>query len=275
MDRVGSFEQYRDAVAGARAKGYALSNCFFLPAAAQRKILEGTLFFHALDEGLLLLDDRGGFYRCYYYLPPEGGPRGVTLDKPAVIELPFNGALNEGQRLQVRKIEGMGFRLGRESGMMTAAPAQLADARPLASAASACQPACRADAAQILALLNRCFNPLYAFLPSESELCASMDAGRVWAARRGETVDAVLISDYQKQTASILQVAVEASRRGKGLGKALVQTYHDRYRGEAARFQHWVDLHNEPAVRLYRELGYAFSIRKANEYILTQEERQP
>ena len=47
-----------------------------------------------------------------------------------------------------------------------------------------------------------------------------------------------------------------------------MRTYHSLYVGRAASFRHWVDINNVPAVNMYLGLGYTFSLRRANEYIM-------
>ena len=56
MDKIRSYEQYREQLARARASGYRSSNCFFLPEAVREKIAAGSLFFLSVENGLLLLD---------------------------------------------------------------------------------------------------------------------------------------------------------------------------------------------------------------------------
>lgn len=272
MDKVRSLEHYKEILSGAKENGCRLSNCFYLPDAVRRKTAEGTLLFQPIEHGLLLLEDQVDFYRCCYFLSEHEQPGHVTLDKDAVIEFPFNGTMNEKQRLQVQKIESMGFRLGRESGMMCSAPDQLA-VFCAGEADNICRTAGPEDAAQILALINLYFDPLYAFLPTEEELLGFISEGRALVIRDGDGIAAALISSFEKRIASIRQVAVASAHRGKGLGKAIVQAYHSKYMGEAASFQHWVDLNNTPAVNMYLSFGYSFGLRKANEYILKEKQQ--
>lgn len=266
MNKVLTHEQYKETIAQAKLDGYSLSNNFFLPAAIREKIAEASLSFHSIENGLLLLDDCGDFYRCYYYLSRQASPGMPRLDKPAVIELPFNGNLNDNQLLQISRIETMGFRLGRESAMMS----RPADDSACCSGGNygICAYAMAQDAPQILHLLYLCFDPLYAFLPTLEQLLCSIAEGRVIVIRCGDKIAAALVSSFEKGIASIRQVAVNPEFRGKGYGKEILCAYHKKYLGEAASFQHWVDINNTPAVNMYQSAGYGFSHRKANEYIL-------
>ncbi len=265
MWKIESLAQYNQLIDRAEQQGFSLTNCFFLPAAVQKKVEDGTLYGLEVDSGLLLLDDNGGFYRCYYYLSPKGKPDRLTLDKNAVIEFPFNGEMGERQRQQVSLIDRMGFRLGRESGMMSAAPTALIGH---GQAQERCSGAQSRDAEGIMALLTGCFNPMYAFLPDRKALSDAIDQGRVLVVREGDRVAAALVSGFEKRIATVNQVAVDPDYRRRGYAGALMHTYHSLYVGRAASFRHWVDINNVPAVNMYLGLGYTFSLRRANEYIM-------
>ena len=269
MIRLESYEQYKQAVAAARAGGLRSSNCFFLPAAVKEKIEAGKLSLLEADRALFLLKDGGGFYRCCYWLPEGETPAPLKLDRQAVIEFPYSGELNERQLVQVGQIRALGFRLGRESALMTAAADGIRD-RPVKSGLAVSE-AVPSDRDRVTELLNGCFDPRYAFLPGPEELEADILAGRVQTLRQDGRIAAVLVSGWEKQTATLRLLAVDPACRRMGLGAALADAYHRKYRGQANAYQHWVDIRNEPAVALYRSFGYTFSLRRANEYIFYQE----
>ena len=62
MWKIESLEQYNQLIDRAEQQGFALTNCFFLPAAVQKKVEDGTLYGLEFGSGLLLLDDNGGFF---------------------------------------------------------------------------------------------------------------------------------------------------------------------------------------------------------------------
>ena len=220
MTRLESYEQYKQAVTGAKARGLRSSNCFFLPAAVKEKIEAGTLHLLETDRALFLLEDGGGFYRCYFYLPEGEVPEPLSLDRQAVIEFPFSGEPNERQLAQIGQIRALGFRLGRESGLMTAAADRITD-RPVRNGLSP-EEALPADRDRVAALLRECFDPRYAFLPGTEELEADILAGRVQVLRQDGQAAAVLVSGCEKQTAVLRLLAVDPARRRMGLGAALV-----------------------------------------------------
>lgn len=272
MDEIASSADYGRLLAEAKARRWRFSNCYLLPDAARAKIAAGVLSVLRLDRGAAILEDAGEFYRFLYFLPEEGDPAPLALDKPAVAEFPFAGALRERQRREIAKLAAMGFRPGRESGMMEALPEELAEpAAPegIASAAEA------DDADAVAALLREGFNPLFAFLPRAAELDAAVRDGRVFVVRERGRVCGALFSSFEKRVASIRQVVVSPAERGRGLGRALAAAYHRRYRGLAARFRHWVDLDNAPAIAMYRAFRYRFALRRANEYVLAPKKGNP
>lgn len=263
--KLSSLEQYKALTAEARNAGCQLSNCFFLAPEIQKKIDSGTFYCHPLEKGLLLLEDCGSFYRCYYYLG-ECAPAPVELEKDAVIELPFTSALNEKQAKQIRMIEQMGFRLGRESSLMRVSADAIRTELP---ENDRCAFSEQSDADEILRLIYSTFNPLYSFLPTAEELAQAIEEKRVFVVRDQRRAVGVLVSSLSKKIATLHLLAVNPEYRGKGLGRLLCDFYHKHYRADAAAFQHWVDLKNEPAIHMYEKFGYEFTSRKANEYIYT------
>ena len=273
MNKISSFQQYKDIIATAKQNGYNLSNCFFLPPEINQKIEKGTLLFKHIQNGLLLFDDLIDFYRCYYFLSASSDYKKISLDKNAVIEFPFNNALNEKQLLQIKKIETMGFSLGRKSSVMYSAPNRI-NVYNNDQSNKICCTADEQDLFQVYDLMKLCFNPLFSFLPTLQELSNVIKEGKVLVIRDDGKIAAALISGFAKKIATIHLVAVNPVYRGKNFGKAIVQAYHNKYKEEAGLFQQWVDLKNMPAINMYQYFGYKFGLRKANEYIYIVKENQ-
>ena len=267
MEALQTYEVWREEQAQARANGWKYSNCFLLPAEMRRKMEAGVLSVHRVNNGLFLLEDAGSFYRCYYYISTTERPGALCLDREAVAEFPFAGALNPDQRIQIERLTALGFVLGRESGLMSCEAEHVISRRDLDL--SEVRAAHAADAPEIAALLERSFDPRFAFLPTAEELAQAAEDEKVLAVFRDGRLAAALVSGFEKTVATVRQVAVDTPFRGMGLGKCLLEAYHRRYAAQATAFRHWVDLHNAPALAMYRGFGYGFSLRRANEYILT------
>ena len=89
-----TYENWKQSVAEAKSRGWKLTNCYFLPKALQLKIDAGVLSLRWIENGLILLEDAGSFYRCYYYLSPDDRPGRLELDRDGVVEFPFTGEMN-------------------------------------------------------------------------------------------------------------------------------------------------------------------------------------
>ena len=259
-----TYEVLKAAQTVARAQGWKLSNCFLLPAELRRRIDAGLLSLQQTENGLFLMENAGSFDRCYYYLPPTGPVGPLHADRELVVEFPFTGEPNPNQQLQIARLLELGFELARESGLMSCSPDALIPHKlPEAQIHSATEE----EIPEILDLLYQAFDPRFAFLPTAEELRTAVVENRLFAASREGHVAAALHAGFEKTVAIVHHVAVDESFRGCGLGKCLLDYYHRRFAGQATAYQHWVDLHNVPALAMYKSFGYGFSLRKANEYI--------
>ena len=223
MQRIDSWQQYLDLKAEAKARGLTLSNLYFLPGQARQKIDAGRLYCRRdlAGAGWLLLDENGGFYRCYYQLAPQTPCAPVQLDRDAVIELPFRAGSGPAQQPELEQIARMGFALGRESARMERPAAGLPDSPPDPPGVTV-GPAQPDWQAEIAALLDASFDRLYSFLPDGAELAGRIAAGQVLAAvgQDGRLLG-VLNSSCGHNTACIDQLAVWPDARGRRPGAQL------------------------------------------------------
>ena len=267
MNKIENLEKYKAIEAEAKEKGYRLSNCFFLPDTLKAKLDAGVLYSEHISDGIIIFEDNGSFYRCYYYFSDQAPEQSLNVDKDCVIEFPFNTEPNAKQLSQIDIISRLGFTLGRRSGLMKLEKEGLIPYEAQASA-PCIETAALSDADEILALLNKSFNPLYAFLPDKAELSEIINNENAFVVHMDGRVAGALVSGMEKNAATIMQLAVYPEYRGRGIAKRLLQGYHNRYKDSTSHFKHWVDLDNTGAIKLYRSFGYDFTFRKANEYIL-------
>ena len=70
MDKISSFEQYKQILSEAQSRRWRFSNCYFLPAVAREKIGAGVLSVLRLDGGLVVLEDAGDLFLhfCFFWL---------------------------------------------------------------------------------------------------------------------------------------------------------------------------------------------------------------
>ncbi len=261
-----SYEKWRQAQAIVRSNGWKYSNCFLLPAELQRKIEARVLSLQWIENGLLLLEDAGSFYRCYYFFSPTEHLGRFSSDREIVVEFPFTKMPNSAQTFQQEQLTKLGFVLERESSLMHCTSEHLVP-HELPKSVKV-RTATEDDILEVLTLFVQTFDPRFAFLPTAKELQFAVTDNRVLVITQNERIVAALYARFEKTIASIRHVAVQENYRGIGLGKSILEAYHRKFSKHASAFQHWVDLHNEPAVAMYKSFGYEFSLRKANEYTL-------
>ena len=264
MNKFLDFEEYKLWVKDAKSIAGVVTNCFLMPGKVKEFIEKGCLYGMEISNGRLLLEKAEGFYRCYYFLSPELPVTKISIDAPVVVEFVYNEVLTEAQTKQIELLTEMGFALGRESSRMTLV---VADIEP-AEVSPEVRTAIAEDMVEIRKLFNAHFNPLYSFIPDDSEWEKALSEGTVFCVYEGDILQGALFSDINKNVAELRLLCVNPDSRGNGIGKMLVSFFHQRYRENVAQFAHWVDVNNTGAVKLYGKAGYIFDRRKANEYIL-------
>ena len=263
MERVKSFEQYREIVREGRNLPNSYSNCYFLPAVARDKIERGVLYVMRIQGGILLFEREASFFRCCYFLSLGQPFELLHLPMPAVAEFVFQENMTEAQDAQAHCLQQMGFRLGRESGRM-----YLDAGRVFAEETGPAETAVEADIDGVFAIIEENFDPLYAYIPGRDDLLAAIREKRVFVIRKNGVPAAVLHAETQKGLASIRHLAVSKNCRTLGCGRRLVSMYHGAFQNEVRGFFHWVDKANTAAIRLYTKFGYSFDGRYAYEYII-------
>lgn len=264
MERIETFEQYRQLVAGAKKLPHVCSNCYLLPGAIREMTGAGALYAEQTASGLLLLEREPTFFRCYYYLTPDIPGERLRLPLPVVAELVFNRELTAAQRTQAACLEQMGFSLGRESGRMHLADAAAAADGP----AEGVERAVEADLDPVREMILGAFDPLYSYISTREEMLENIRDGGVFVIREGGAIAAVLYAELTEASATIRQVVVDGALRRRGYGQRLVCFYHRSYKDRVRSFVHWVDMANDKAIGLYQKFGYSFDGRYANEYII-------
>lgn len=180
----------------------------------------------------------------------------------------YNETLFEKNIIQIEILKKMGFVLGRESSRMILPvtddiTAEISSDIRIANAEDI--PACKE-----LFLQN--FNPLFAFIPNDEEWESAIDQGGVFCIYDGDNLCGALFSQCNKSLAELRLLCVNPLYRRRGIAAKLVSAYHFTWKDQARQFAHWVDIKNENAISLYRQFGYDFDRRKANEYILNNKE---
>lgn len=111
------------------------------------------------------------------------------------------------------------------------------------------------EAEQILALMQRVFDPYTSALPTLEILRQDLREGRILAAREGERLLGFLRFERIKGSSFLWQIAVTEEGQGRGIGRGLVRDWLFQEK-DAAKFQLWVREDNPPALKMYAALGF-------------------
>ena len=238
MEIVREFETLSSAVTACLRAG-AETNCTLQAADFRREIAAGTLLSHQWAGGLLLLRQRPGHVIVNFYRTGPA-PLHVSLPGPAVVELP----LRPGAEADTDWWEALGFRpLLR----------RLRLARPALRPGQACPMTLELPsitAAEALALLESCFDPLTGCLPALEELEEDLRQNGLL------TEGGVGVLRFENgRTVKIRHLAVAAEVRGRGIARTLVGRFNERTGDRRALV--WTGEENWPARRVYEGAGFA------------------
>jgi ribosomal-protein-alanine N-acetyltransferase len=123
----------------------------------------------------------------------------------------------------------------------------------------------RRDVPALLEIEQTSFSTPWTWGELEEELDKS--AARVWVAVEGEGVVGFAIQWFIAGEAQLANIAVRADRRGRGLGKKLMERLLEDARVKGmAKMTLEVRVGNTPALALYRSLGFVETSRRPKFY---------
>ena len=262
-----SYEEYKNQTQDVKS---IYSNCYLMPQQIKQLITERRLELLQKDDNLFLLVEESGFYRMYYRISQDKKITKLELDKPIVIEYPYQGELSDKKKLELEIIAKLGFTLGRNSARMRmkAENVSMLECEKTINSNYQIFKAKKEDVENIEKLLWSTFDPLFAFLPTTDEIERKINEGYIFVIYRNLSIIGVLNMDIEKNTAWLRQLAVERNFRGKGIGKLLLTYYLKNFKTQVQEFMHWVDEDNKVAITMYEKEGFKLDGRKAREYIL-------
>jgi GNAT superfamily N-acetyltransferase len=157
---------------------------------------------------------------------------------------------------QVDALQKLGFkphskllRLSRAAQSGAAAPAASVPKNFLLTAADEC------DSAEILKLIETCFNPYADQLPALYEMQDAIADRQILAIKHDGKVAAALFFETQGLTSALRYWVVAEPYRSQKLGSALMQRYF-KTQDSVVRFILWVSATNTDALAKYEHFGY-------------------
>lgn len=222
-----------------------VTNNFLTPSDYRSEIAEGELFYEASDNALSLYTARDGFYILYFYAAPD-------CDLP---KLPSETTVCE--------VSGKSEDIAKNHGFTKLFDRIKLEASFLPSSSDGTTAACADDAESVYSLLNECFDPTSAYLPTLTQLRAEAEEGLLKLYRRGEEILGVLRYGISGKCALIKHLCVAKNASGQGIAKRLCLSLMS----EHEKCSVWTSAENMPAVSLYKKLGFSETGKSSTVYI--------
>ena len=251
--KIETFEQYSQLVDFYSRKGRITND--YLQNEAADLIIHNSLYTICGEDNAVLLVQKAGFQRLYYYIN--------NLEEP--IELPQNEYVTEilfrgenAPEADVKWLEGLGFKKNLTRDQYFGKYASLT--QPVLISGLKTEVATEeADAVWAINLFNSTFDKWSGnFIPQEAALMliqehALLIARDISGARLG-----ALHMELKAGAMWLNHVAVVKEARGMGVGLGLVEQYIEQghINGDNSRYMLWVQRQNVPAVNLYKKKGF-------------------
>ncbi len=243
MKKPESYEEVSSLIASQLKPGV-VTNAAVSRQDLERELKQGSLRMMPFDGGLLLTRQRDTFQRLWFYLQKDACLPDWPQALPTVMEIPMR---SRDLRLAeaARQFQQLGFIscFTRQRVTRKAAPVTFSSTHPVRSAEIQ-------DLEQVNTILQTCFQPLTACLPTKEELAQDiMDNHVLLIPHVG-----VLRLIPGKASVEVRQLAVLPQSRGTGAARALMQEHLQRWGHMTNRL--WVRTDFEAALHLYNTLGF-------------------
>ena len=225
---------------------------------------EGFLQVFALEKGIALSEDRGGFYRLHLWLASDSIEAELACLKQV---LPKGRYVSEwayrpqdlGMQTAIKALEAAGFRellLRRRMELSKEALQNKNESPVMHSGSIVIRRAEPSDCSAVLALFRSAYDPLTGCLPKEKELLSGIESGLVLLAEKQGSLAAALHLEKSKSLLEIRHIAADKAFQRQGLGEALLDEAFAREDFQSCRL--WTSPENLPACSLYRKKGFSW-----------------
>ena len=252
--KIETFQQYKQLVERYNRKGRITND--YLQNEAADLIIHDSLFVVFGEDNAVLLVQKSGFQRLYYYIN--------NLNE--IIELPKNEYVTEilfrgenAPETEVKWLESIGFRKNLIRDQYFAKYASLT--QPVLITSLKTDIATEAeDVVWAINLFNSTFDKWSGdFIPQEAVPLLIQEKAILIARDLNDSRIGALHLEQKGGAMWLNHVAVIKEARGKGVGLGLVEHYLEQghVNGDNSRYMLWVQRQNEPAVNLYKKKGFA------------------
>ena len=259
MKKVDSFIRYKDIVDKYCKKGVFSNN--YIHNEAADLIIHDALFVDQYASNVFFYVKKDVGKRLYYYINDLKEDADFNTYDDLVIEILFRNNLSpsgeidyflaRGFRVNVVRDQYSGVYKNLERAVGHSPEIKIEVAQSVYDVEKACL------------LFNSSFDALSGdYIPENKDVYEYLKAYQhILIAYNSEDMQflGALHQDCHNSVNIISHIAVEPSARGKGVGKALLDTFIERnHKSEDTRYMLWVQQQNEAAVKMYRNKGFQF-----------------
>ena len=251
---IDTFEQYSQLVERYNHKGR-ITNDYFQNEAADL-IIHNRLFAVCGQDNALLMVQKDGFFRLYYYINNIDELLPLP-ESELVTEILFRG--ENAPEAEVQWLERMGFQKNLVRDQYFAKYASLTPSMPI-SGLMIDVATTEEDALWAIKLFNASFDKWSGDYIPENMARLLMQENAILMAKdhEGNRLGALQLETIKGVT-WLNHVAVVDEARGKGVGLGLVEAYIEHgHVDDNSRYMLWVQRQNEPAVGLYQKKGFTY-----------------
>lgn len=256
MRTVSDYNEYLSIVEKYNKKG-----CFsndYIQNEAEKLILVNKLYVEEYTDNLFLFVDKGIGKRVYYYINNLTEQANFSQYKDLVVEILFRGEVPE---VLVNYFSHCGFRVNLIRDQYAAMYKDIFSNISLIPGVKINVASSMENVIEACSLFNKSFDHLSGDFISEDEYESLLNENSIIIALDANT-NQFLGALHVKMEGKVVvlgHVAVVENARGRGVGKALVDTFVEwNKETDKTRYQLWVQRQNRAAVNMYLNKGFKY-----------------
>ena len=250
--KIETYEQYIQSIERYNRKGRFTND--YLQKEAVELIIHDRLFIISGQDNALLLVQKDGFYRVYYYINNIEEVLELPEDE-LVTEILFRG--ENAPEVEVQWLERMGFRKNLVRDQYFAKYSLLT--QPFLTNGLKIEIAItEGDVLWAIRLFNASFDKWSGdFIPEEAARLLMQENAILIAKDKDDNKLGALHFEKRQGVCWLNHIAVEPDARGKKIGRGLTEAYIEQgHVDDNSRYMLWVQRQNVSAVAMYRNKGF-------------------
>lgn len=275
MEKVESYQEFRDKVKAFKKKSKVQSNCYFLPDEVRKMTEKGRLYLEESEDSLLFFVRETNCYRLYYYLREGGTPELEKKDLPVFLDFVYRRETEEEEKALIQLWEEQGFQAYKyyrrmecvkEKFVVPPNQVEMQKKYPLQSLKPENYEAC-------IALWTSCLDEYSTILPDKEAFTCACEKGQIMGVFLPDgRVGGVIMGIFKGRTAFMQHLSLNSGFRGIGMGRTLwgasLTVMFMDYGAEKVNF--WVDEKNTHAIEIYERTGFYYDGMVSQQLMLNE-----